>query len=432
MTLEDNLMVNRFIEVMGASKYKTCRILSPLRFFMTPSIDRVIILADESANWKIAGLRQLHRIILALDEFAKSTTPESKVDIFIFWRPDMSIEERSQPQSPPLARCRFLERIESPSVGGRERIFNTRLLVKRRGLDEFIHESLTVERDQAFTEESQSWQKLWQQVEEACRQPRVSKTELSWRYVEGCWEIARCERWLIHGSGKSRDGFVSRYLNRPISRTVSRFLVKTSITPNLWTVLITVFPMIGFLFLIRGTYSGFVIGAALFNLHSILDGCDGEIARAKYLDSEKGPGVDAIGDLISLLLFSIGLGFGLFRSAQPQTVSQCVFLSEGVLAFVFIAWRLVPDHVLDLLRRGPAAVVFTQDDDRLRRSGERFFGDRLTSWGFELTKRDVAFFVFLIAIALGLARWILHLLFIYALATFILSWRGRAGGKTMV
>jgi hypothetical protein len=44
----------------------------------------------------------------------------------------------------------------------------------------------------------------------------------------------------------------------------------------------------------------------------------------------------------------------------------------------------------------------------------------------------VAFFVFLIAIALGLARWILHLLFIYALATFILSWRGRAGGKTMV
>src|SRR4029077_1770847 len=124
------------------------------------------------------------------------------------------------------------------------------------------------------------------------------------------------ERWLLRRSAKSRDGFVSRYLNRPISRTVSQFLLKTSITPNLWTVLITAFPLIGFLFLVRGTYAGFVIGAVLFNAHSILDGCDGEIARAKYLDSEKGPGVDAFGDLIALLLFSLGLGFGFFPSPQ--------------------------------------------------------------------------------------------------------------------
>jgi hypothetical protein len=196
--------------------------------------------------------------------------------------------------------------------------------------------------------------------------------------------------------------------------------------------LITAFPVIGFLFLIRGTYPGFVIGALLFNLHSILDGCDGEIARAKYLDSEKGPGVDAIGDLIALLLFSIGLGFGLFRSAHQNLVGQWAFLSEGVLASVFIALRLGPDHVLDLLRRGPAAVVFTKDDERLRRSGGRFFGDRLTSFGFELAKRDVAFFLFLIVIALGGARWILHLLFIYAVATWTLSWRGRAGREKMV
>jgi hypothetical protein len=34
-------------------------------------------------------------------------------------------------------------------------------------------------------------------------------------------------------------------------------------------------------------------------------------------------------------------------------------------------------------------------------------------------------------IALGLPSWILHLLFIYALGTLILSWRGRVGRKTM-
>ncbi len=137
------------------------------------------------------------------------------------------------------------------------------------------------------------------------------------------------------------------------------------------------------------------------------------------------------GDLIALLLFSIGLGFGLFRSDQHHAVGHWVFLSEGVLAFLFLALRLGPDHVLDLLRRGPAAVVYSKNDDRLRRSGGRVFGDRFTSWAFELTKRDVVFSAFLVGAVMGLAQLVLHLLFVYALATLILSWRGRAGRETI-
>jgi len=49
---------------------------------MTPSFDHVIILADESANWKIAGLRQLERLVLALDELATSISSQRKIDIF--------------------------------------------------------------------------------------------------------------------------------------------------------------------------------------------------------------------------------------------------------------------------------------------------------------------------------------------------------------
>jgi CDP-L-myo-inositol myo-inositolphosphotransferase len=306
-------------------------------------------------------------------------------------------------------------------------LLNTRLLVKRTGVERLLRDAISLEFDTQLGDESAVWAKLWGQIEVS---PLHFGSE-GWQYLVGSKEIPSAERWLLRASGKSRDGFVSRYLNRPISRAVSQLLLKTSITPNLWTILITAFPVIGFLFLIRGNYFGFVIGALFFNLHSILDGCDGEIARAKYLDSEKGPGVDAIGDLIALLLFSIGLGVGLFNSPHPNSVARWVFLSEGLLASAVIAVRLGPDHVFDLLRRGPAAVVFTKDDERLRRSGGRFFGNRLTSLGFELTKRDVAFFIFLVGIALGLARWILHLLFFYAAGTLILSWRGRAGHRKM-
>jgi phosphatidylglycerophosphate synthase len=391
---------------------------------MIPSFDRVIILADESASWEIAGLRQLDRLALAMEEFACLISSQRKIEIVIFWQPGIPAVQRWQPDHPRLTRCQFVEGL---SVGASQRLLNTRLLVKRTGVEQLLRDSVSLEFDAGLGDESTVWKKLWQKVEDA----RVHPGGDEWRYLAGREEIPSAERWLLRDSGKSRDGYVSRYLNRPISRTVSQFLLKTSMTPNLWTWLITAFPLIGFLFLIRGTYPGFVIGALLFNVHSILDGCDGEIARAKYLDSGKGPGIDAIGDLISLLLFSIGLGGGLSRSAQQDAVSHWVFLSEGILTFVFLALRLGPDHVLDLFRRGPAAVAFSKNDERLQRSGGRIFGARFTSWGFELTKRDVVFFAFLIAAVLGLARWILHLLFIYALVTLILSWRGRAGRETM-
>ncbi|HYR21853.1 MAG TPA: CDP-alcohol phosphatidyltransferase family protein [Chthoniobacterales bacterium] len=395
---------------------------------MNLNFDQVVILADESANWKIAGLCQLERLVLALDEFAKLISSQRKIDIFIFWRPDIGAEQRWRPQDPRLTRCKF---VQSLSVSARERFLNTRLLVKRGGLEQLLHAPVPLENDPTIGDESAVWEKLWRRIENGWVSPGASQKSDVSRYLVSSRDIPRAERWLLRGSGKSRDGFVSRYLNRPISRAVSQLLLKTAMTPNVWTWLITLFPLIGFLFLIRGDYFGFVVGAAFFNIQSILDGCDGEIARAKYLDSEKGPGIDAFGDLIALLLFSIGLGFGLFRSAQPHAVSQWVFLSEGVLTFIFIALRLGPDHVLDLLRRGPAAVASTQDDERLRRSGGRIFGDCLTSWAFELTKRDVVFLAFLIVAALGLARWILHLLFAFALATLILSWQGRARRETM-
>src|SRR5216684_670849 len=389
---------------------------------MSSSVDRLVILADESANWKIAGVRQLDRLVLALNEFAKSMIGESKIDIFIFWRPDMAIEKRWRPSDPRLTRCNILEFSESALPGAR--VLNTRLLVKRSGLETFLHNSVSIDLDHSIVNESALWEKLWRQFENIVREAQAQQKRESWRYVRHRSEIPRCERWLLRGSGKSRDGFVSRYLNRPISRAVSQLLLKTPMTPNLWTLLITLFPVIGFLLLIRGDYTGFVVGAALFQVHSILDGCDGEIARAKYLDSEKGPGLDAFGDLISLLLFSLGLGVGLSRAAGTTALSRWVFLSEGVLCFILLASRLGP-HAVDLLRRGPAAVASSEHDESLRHSGGRVFGARLTSLAFELTKRDVVFLSFLVLAALGSAQWILHLLFAYAVATTIFLRSGR-------
>ncbi|HUE41713.1 MAG TPA: hypothetical protein VMO75_07280, partial [Chthoniobacterales bacterium] len=104
---------------------------------MIPSFDRVIILADESANWEIAGLRQLDRLALALDEFARSISSQRKIEIVIFWRPDIAPDKRWQPNHPRLTRCQFVEGL---AVGSGERFLNTRLLVKRNGIDQLLRQ----------------------------------------------------------------------------------------------------------------------------------------------------------------------------------------------------------------------------------------------------------------------------------------------------
>src|SRR5205809_7152241 len=80
---------------------------------------------------------------------------------------------------------------------------------------------------------------------------------------------------------KPQDGFVSRFLNRPISRRITRFLLKLPVHPDAWTLSIFILPLLCRFFLLRRHYGSIVIGAALFQLYSILDCCDGEIARAK-------------------------------------------------------------------------------------------------------------------------------------------------------
>ena len=48
------------------------------------TLRRVLILADESAEWIVAGLRQLERLALSIDEFALENKETAPVLVCIF------------------------------------------------------------------------------------------------------------------------------------------------------------------------------------------------------------------------------------------------------------------------------------------------------------------------------------------------------------
>lgn len=92
---------------------------------------------------------------------------------------------------------------------------------------------------------------------------------------------------------KPNDGPVSRYLNRPISIRISRRLVYRQITPNQVSILSFIVALISTLFFFTGNA---VTAAILIQISSILDGCDGEIARLKHMQSSFGDFIDAVLD----------------------------------------------------------------------------------------------------------------------------------------
>jgi len=128
-------------------------------------------------------------------------------------------------------------------------------------------------------------------------------------------ESARAaERHLLASLKKPIDGFVSRHLNRKISLFISRFLVRTGARPNAVTVAIMALGALSGVAAAFGEpWWALVLAGLLFQGQSVLDGCDGEIARLTYRFSYTGQWLDTIGDDLTNYLFCLGLAVGCAR-----------------------------------------------------------------------------------------------------------------------
>jgi phosphatidylglycerophosphate synthase len=114
---------------------------------------------------------------------------------------------------------------------------------------------------------------------------------------------------------KDTDGFFARHFDRKISGAISRLLLKTPVTPNQATIFVTLLGIgAGWLMAQTGTAAK-IAGSLVFLLTSILDGCDGEIARAKKMTSKLGGWLDLWGDNVVHVAVFYGLGIGLWKDS---------------------------------------------------------------------------------------------------------------------
>jgi phosphatidylglycerophosphate synthase len=132
---------------------------------------------------------------------------------------------------------------------------------------------------------------------------------------------AKLDRWLV----KPTDGVFAR-MNRRISVPISRQLIKFPITPNMVSIFtLGVGIASGALFAV-GDYWNVLAGAVLSVWAGILDGCDGEVARLKLLESDFGCWLETVCDYLYYLLIFAGMTIGLMRTSDEK-----MYLIWGIL-----------------------------------------------------------------------------------------------------
>ena len=102
------------------------------------SLRRVLIVADESADWMVGGLRQLDRVALSIDEFAVVNSETAPVLVCIFWRPDLDQSQRWIPNNPRLTKVAFATDLEDQPY---DLILSTRLFVYRNAVHQLLEAS---------------------------------------------------------------------------------------------------------------------------------------------------------------------------------------------------------------------------------------------------------------------------------------------------
>ena len=194
------------------------------------------------------------------------------------------------------------------------------------------------------------------------RRPSASALveELRAKFAEGAWpfdttgrfpllaagDAGRAEKWLLRSLIKQREGFMSRHFERRVSLAVTRRLVRTRVTPNAMTAVSAAIGLASAPFFLSASPGWQLAGALLLLTHSILDGCDGEIARLKFLESPRGAMLDYWGD-----------------NVVHVAVFACIAL--GWSHATGSVWPLIAGAVVVAATLGSAAIMFRRTaDDR--------------------------------------------------------------------
>lgn len=227
-------------------------------------------------------------------------------------------------------------------------------------------------------------------------------------------DLRLAERHLLRGLIKDEEGFMSKHFDRTISLAVTRRLAGTRITPNQMTLIAVAIGVLSAPFFLSMRPSVQVWGGILFLLHSIIDGCDGELARLKFQESRYGGVLDFWGDnVVHVAIFGC-MALGLWFATQRPWTLWC-----GVSAVVFtgVSATYVYRRTMMGPKEGPLYTsVAMQAETKLSKMADA------------VSRRDFIYLILIMSM-FGVADWFVVssalIIPVYFLVLLVVAWNDR-------
>lgn len=208
-------------------------------------------------------------------------------------------------------------------------------------------------------------------------------------------DLPTAEGRLFQGLIKPTESFLSQKFERKVSLAITRRLLYTRVTPNQISIASILLGVLSALLFLCKAQILHVLGGLLLVFSSIVDGCDGELARLRFQESRLGSWLDFLGDNVVHISIFLCVGFGLTLRGEGT-----VYAVLGCVAAVANFGAASAVFLRVFLKSGDGVITFAtpvrlEEMDRaqgwLRRRIE--FTDKLSNRDF--------FYLILICAAIG-------------------------------
>lgn len=220
-----------------------------------------------------------------------------------------------------------------------------------------------------------------------------------WQDVTTRQGVRDAQAKLFGALRKSVDGVIARHINRRFSLAMSRILMHFPIRPNHVTAFSLAVSLAAAVVAAMATSAEplwLIAGAGLWQLASMLDGIDGELARLKFQSSKFGEWFDTLTDDIGKFTFFIGAGYGL-----SAITGQSIWFQLCIVG-VAIQFTLALNLYRKLIKAGSGshyALAWETKPEAKDTWAARFY----PKMEF-LCRRDYYVFAFLVMTIVGLAK----------------------------
>lgn len=137
---------------------------------------------------------------------------------------------------------------------------------------------------------------------------------------------------------KNCPTLIARTVNKRLSLPFSHVLAFLNIRPNTISFTALFFSFLGAFFLLQGKI---FLGFLFFQINSILDGCDGEVAQFNLKATRFGKKLDVYGDYITSILLMGSASVILLQILSPSWFRSLIWFSLLLLALLGLIWLFV-------------------------------------------------------------------------------------------